>query len=70
MTLYPVKDPGAAMAIYRERLAVHDLGIDDATVLARGWKVVDALNGRTPLFDDDDRQYRLGQLAARSRPAR
>jgi len=27
--------------------------------------VVDALNGQTPLFDDDDRQYRLGQLAAR-----
>ena len=65
VTLYPVKDPGAAMAIYRERLAVHDLGVDDAAVLARGWKVVDALNGRTPLFDDDDRQYRLGQLAAR-----
>jgi DNA helicase II / ATP-dependent DNA helicase PcrA len=65
VTLYPVKDPGAAMAIYRERLAVHGLDVDDATVLARGWKVVDALNGRTPLFDDDDRQYRLGQLAAR-----
>ncbi len=65
VALYPVKDPGAAMALYRERLAAHGLGVADATVLARGWKVVDALNGRTPLFDDDDRQYRLGQLAAR-----
>jgi DNA helicase-2/ATP-dependent DNA helicase PcrA len=65
VALYPAKDPGAAMAIYRARLAAHGLGDEDATVLARGWKVVDALNGQTPLFDDDDRQYRLGQLAAR-----
>jgi DNA helicase-2/ATP-dependent DNA helicase PcrA len=63
--LYPAKDPGAAMDIYRERLAIHGLAVADAAVLARGWKVVDALNGQTPLFDDDDRQYRLGQLAAR-----
>lgn len=65
VTLYPPKDPRVAMSIYRERLDVRGLGVDDATVLARGWKMVDALNGQTPLFDDDDRQYRLGQLASR-----
>jgi DNA helicase-2/ATP-dependent DNA helicase PcrA len=65
VALYPAKDPAAAMDIYRARLAEHGLAADQAVVLARNWKVVDALNGQTPLFDDQDRQYVLGQTAAR-----
>lgn len=65
VALYQADSPAAAMDIYRERLAIHGLDVADATVLARGWKVVDALNGRSPLFGDDERQHRLGQLAAR-----
>lgn len=65
VVLYSATDPGAAMDLYRARLAVHGIEVDDATVLARAWKVVNALNGQTPLFKEADRQNRLGQLAAR-----
>jgi DNA helicase-2/ATP-dependent DNA helicase PcrA len=63
--LYPAKDPEATMDAYRARLAGHDIAVGNATVLARNWKVVDALNGQTPLFKETDRQYVVGQLAAR-----
>ena len=64
VVLYPAKDPNAAMDAYRARLAEHDIAAERATVLARSWKVVDALNGQTPLFKQTDRQYVVGQLAA------
>lgn len=64
IVLYPAKDPAAAMDVYRARLRVHGLSTERATVLARRWKVVDALNGQTSLFDNDDRRYIVGQTAA------
>lgn len=63
--LYPAKEPEAAMVAYRARLSTHSIDPAGATVLARAWRVVDALNGQTPLFKNNDRQYILGQLAAR-----
>jgi DNA helicase-2/ATP-dependent DNA helicase PcrA len=63
--LYPAKNPRAAVDVFRARLAAYELALEHATVLARNWKVVDAINGQTPLFKDSDRQYVLGQLAAR-----
>jgi len=65
VALYPTDKPTAAMDLYRRRLELHGIEVGNATVLARRWNLVDALNGRTPLFDDGDRQYRLGRLAAR-----
>jgi hypothetical protein len=65
VTLYPARDPAAAMEVYRARLAVYGIVVGQAVVLARNWKVVDALNGQTPLFGDADRQYVVGQVAAR-----
>jgi hypothetical protein len=53
------------MSIFREQLDRHGIAATDATVLARGWKLVDALNGQTSMFRDDDRRYRVGQVAAR-----
>ncbi len=63
--LYPAKNPQSATESYRARLAAHDIAAEKATVLARSWKVVDALNGQTPLFKETDRQDVVGQLAAR-----
>ena len=65
VVLYPPEQPMAAMEMYRTRLGHH--GLDDAgsMVLARQRKVVNLLNGQTPLFESNDRQHRLGQLAAR-----
>jgi superfamily I DNA/RNA helicase len=63
--LYPAKAPQAATDAYRQRLSFHDISSENAVVLARNWKVVDALNGQTPLFADTDRQYLLGRVAAR-----
>lgn len=63
--LYPAKEPEAAMDAYRARLSTHSIDPAGATVLARAWRVVDALNGQTPLFRNTDRRYVLGQLAAR-----
>ncbi|MEY8017681.1 UvrD-helicase domain-containing protein [Mycobacterium servetii] len=65
VALYPPNDPAASMEIYRGRLAKHGLAVEDATVLGRNWKVVDVLNGQTSLFKSSDRQYVIGQLAAR-----
>lgn len=65
VALYPPNDPGAALDIYRERLAAHGIPTSDATVLGRNWKVVNAINGQSPLFDESDRRYHLGQLASR-----
>ena len=63
--LYPAREPAAAMDAYRARLAEHEIEPGEAAVLARRWNVVDALNGQTPLFGDRERQYVLGQIAAR-----
>jgi DNA helicase-2/ATP-dependent DNA helicase PcrA len=65
VALYPANDPAVAMETYRARL--HGLGLvtGDAVVLARHWKIIDSLNGQTPLFKKSDRQYVLGGLAAR-----
>lgn len=65
VTLYPAKDPAAAMDVYRQRLQAHGLTTKEATALGRNWKVVDLLNGQTALFKATDRQYVVGQLAAR-----
>lgn len=65
VVLYPAKEPHAAMDAYRARLTEHGIDPGGATVLARRWNVVDALNGQTPLFGNRDRQYVLGQIAAR-----
>ncbi|BBX60559.1 Putative ATP-dependent DNA helicase YjcD [Mycobacterium shottsii] len=65
VVLYPAKDPAATMEIYRGRLAEHGLAVEDATVLGRNRKIVDALNGQTSIFKSSDRQYIIGQLAAR-----
>jgi superfamily I DNA/RNA helicase len=65
VTLYPADDPRAAMDAYRARLETYGLASDNAVALARNWKVVDALNGQTPLFKKGDRQHVLGQLAAK-----
>ncbi|WP_040600870.1 UvrD-helicase domain-containing protein [Patulibacter medicamentivorans] len=63
--LYPAKEPQAALAVFRARLARYEMTPEQATVLARNWKIVDALNGQTSLFKDTERQYVLGRLAAR-----
>lgn len=63
--LYPARQSAAAMDVYRARLAEHGIDPRGAVVLARRWNLVDQLNGQTLLFDDHDRQYVLGQIAAR-----
>jgi DNA helicase II / ATP-dependent DNA helicase PcrA len=65
VTLYPASAPVTAMETYRARLAAHGLTTEEAVVLGRGWKLVDQLNGQTALFKPTDRQYVIGQLAAR-----
>jgi DNA helicase-2/ATP-dependent DNA helicase PcrA len=65
VVLYPPDDPAAAMPIFRARLQHHDVELGKAIVLARAWKVVNALNGRTTVFNEHDRQQLVGDLAAR-----
>lgn len=66
VVLYPAGDPAAAMPIFRARLEHHEIEQEKAIVLARAWKVVNALNGRTTaIFNEHDRQQLVGDLAAR-----
>jgi DNA helicase II / ATP-dependent DNA helicase PcrA len=65
VVLYPSADPAAAMPIFRERLEHHGIQPENAIVLARAWKVVNALNGRTTVFTEHDRQQLVGDLAVR-----
>jgi hypothetical protein len=65
VVLYPANDPASTMEIYRERLAEHGLAVEGAAVLGRDRKFVDVLNGQTSIFKSSDRQYVIGQLAAR-----
>lgn len=65
VVLYPPGDPAEAMPIFRARLQHHDIEQESAIVLARSWKVVNALNGRTTVFNEHDRQQLVGDLAAR-----
>lgn len=65
VVLYPSAEPGAAMPIFRARLQHHDIEPERAIVLARAWKVVNALNGRTTVFKEHDRQQLVGDLAVR-----
>lgn len=65
VVLYPPNVPAAAMSIYRARLAEHGISSGDAAVLGRNWKIVDELNGQQAIFKSTDRQYVIGQLAAR-----
>jgi ATP-dependent DNA helicase UvrD/PcrA len=65
VVLYPPDDPAAAMPIFRARLEHHNVEPEKAVVLARAWKIVNALNGRTTIFNEHDRQQLVGDLAAR-----
>lgn len=65
VVLYPSTDPAAAMPIFRSRLEHHGIAPNRAVVLARAWKIVNALNGRTTVFKEHDRQQLVGELAAR-----
>lgn len=65
VVLYPSADPGAAMAIFAASLERHGIEPARAVVLARAWKVVNALNGRTTIFKEQDRQQLVGELAVR-----
>lgn len=65
IVLYPPDDAAAAMLAFRARLEHHDVELEKAVVLARAWKVVNALNGRTTVFNEHDRQQLVGSLAAR-----
>jgi DNA helicase II / ATP-dependent DNA helicase PcrA len=65
VVLYPTNDPAVAMSIFRARLQHHQIEQEKAIVLARAWKIVNELNGRTTLFKEHDRQQLVGDLAAR-----
>jgi superfamily I DNA/RNA helicase len=65
VVLYPPGDPAAAMPMFRERLQHHEIEHEGAIVLARAWKIVNALNGRTSVFNEHDRRQLVGDLAAR-----
>jgi ATP-dependent DNA helicase UvrD/PcrA len=65
VVLYSPDDPAAAIATFRQRLEHHQIEEAQAIVLARAWKVVNALNGRTTVFNERDRQQLVGDLAAR-----
>jgi DNA helicase-2/ATP-dependent DNA helicase PcrA len=65
VALYPPTDPRAAVTAFRERLDHHGISLEAATVLARRWKVVNALNGQTAIFEEHHHQYVVGQLASR-----
>jgi superfamily I DNA/RNA helicase len=65
VVLYPADDPLTATSIYRARLEHYGVGSRRAIVLARAWKVVNALNGRITVFKEHDRQQLVGDLAAR-----
>lgn len=64
VVVYPVKEPMAAMEVFRARLAF--LGIDpsQAAVLARRWSIASQLNGVTSPVEIEPRPFRLGRLAS------
>jgi hypothetical protein len=65
IVLYPKDDPQATMPAFRQRLEHHGIEAHRAIVLARGWKVVDTLNGLTTTVDVRDRPWRVGRLASK-----
>lgn len=65
VVLYPSADPAAAMSMFRARLEHHGIETEKAIVLARAWKVVNTLTGRTTVFDEHDRRQLVGDLAVR-----
>jgi DNA helicase-2/ATP-dependent DNA helicase PcrA len=65
VVLYPHNDPTAAMHIFRTRLHHHGIAHASAAVLARYWKMADALNGEHTSLELRDRARTLGKVAAK-----
>lgn len=66
---YPAAEPATAVALYRERLDVHGIDVDQAAILARGGKLVDELNGDQPTVTKSARLISLGTACATLRSA-
>lgn len=63
--LYPPTDPATAMEVFRTRLDNYGIETVNAIVLARSWRLVNALNGRETVFAEHDRHQLVGDLAAK-----
>jgi len=64
VVLYPIKEPSVTMALFRARLDHYGINRASAAVLARGWKMVDLLNGELVSLNLRDQARKLGKVAA------